>query len=252
MPFLDLGGLTLALGLMTFLAAGTVKGTLGIGLPLVAVPLLATVLDLPTAVALMVVPVLASNIVQALQGKQKIATFRRFFPLLLTLIPGTIIAAQFLSSVNLRTGSLVLGVIVVLFSLSQLVRFDFEINKTQERYLNPIVGLVAGFLGGLSNLFGPPLIMYLVTLKLEKDDFVTTIGLLFVIAATTFYATLATVGILSVENAAGSLVAAIPVMAGVFIGSRLRDRIHQKTFERVLMVVLIVVGLNLIRRGWFG
>ena len=252
MPFLDLGGLTLALGLMTFLAAGTVKGTLGIGLPLVAVPLLATVLDLPTAVALMVVPVLTSNIIQALQGKQKIATFRRFFPLLLTLIPSTIIAAQFLSSVNLRTGSLVLGVIVVLFSLSQLVRFNFEINKTQERYLNPVVGLVAGFLGGVSNLFGPPLIMYLVTLKLEKDDFVTTIGLLFVIAAATFYTTLATAGILSLENAVGSLVAAIPVMAGVFIGTRLRNRINQKTFERVLLVILIVVGLNLIRRGWLG
>ena len=252
MPFIDLGGLTLALGLLTFLAAGTVKGTLGIGLPLVAVPLLATVFDLPTAVALMVVPVLASNIIQALKGKRKIATFRRFLPLLLTLIPGTVIAAQFLSSVNLRTGSLVLGVIVVLFSLFQLVRFDFEVNKKHERYLNPIVGLFAGFLGGLSNLFGPPLIMYLVTLKLEKDDFVTTIGFLFVIAAATLYTTLATVGILSLENATASLVAAIPVMAGVFIGTRLRDRIHQKTFERALMIVLIFVGLNLIRRGWLG
>jgi uncharacterized protein len=251
-PFLDLGGLTLALGLLTFLAAGTVKGTLGIGLPLVAVPLLATVLDLPTAVALMVVPVLTSNIIQAFQGKRKIATLRRFFPLLLALILGTVIAAQFLSSVDLRTGSLVLGVIVVLFSLSQLVRVQFEISQTQERYLNPIVGLVAGFLGGLSNLFGPPLIMYLVALKLEKDDFVTTIGLLFVVASGTFYTTLATVGVLSLENAAGSLVAAIPVMAGVFFGTRLRTRIHQKTFERVLMVVLVVVGLNLIRRGVFA
>ena len=250
MPFIDLGSLTLALGLLTFLAAGTVKGTLGIGLPLVAVPLLATVFDLPTAVALMVVPVLTSNVIQALQGKTKIATFRRFLPLLLTLIPGTIIAAQFLSLVNMRTGSVVLGVIVVLFSLFQLVRFDFEIGKTQERYLSPIVGLVAGFLGGLSNLFGPPLIMYLVALKLEKDDFVTTIGLLFVIAAATFYTTLAAVGILSLENATASLVAAIPVTAGVFIGIRLRGRIHQRTFERVLMVVLIFVGLNLIRRGW--
>lgn len=252
MPFLDLGGVTLALGLLTFLAAGAVKGTLGIGLPLVAVPLLATVLDLPTAVALIVVPVLTSNIIQALQGKRKIETLRRFFPLLLTLVPGAIIAAQFLSSVDLRTGSLVLGIIVVLFSLSQLVPVRFEINKRQERYLNPAVGLVAGFLGGLSNLFGPPLIMYLVALKLEKDAFVTTIGLLFVVASATLYTTLAAVGVLTFDNAVGSLVAAIPVMAGVFIGTRLRSRIPQKTFERVLMVVLILVGLNLIRRALLG
>jgi uncharacterized membrane protein YfcA len=251
-PVLDLGGLTLALGLLTFLVAGTVKGTLGIGLPLVAVPLLATVLDLPTAIALMVVPVLTSNFIQALQGKRKLATLRRFFPLLLTLIPGTIIAAQFVSSIDLRTGSLVLGVIVVLFSISQLVRVEFAISTTQERFLNPVVGLFAGFLGGLSNLFGPPLIMYLVALKLEKDDFVTTIGLLFIVAAVTLYATLATVGVLTFENAAGSLVAAIPVMAGVFIGTRLRNHIDQKTFQRILMIVLVIVGLNLIRRGLFG
>ena len=252
MSFLELGGLTLALGLLTFLAAGTVKGTLGIGLPLVAVPLLATVLDLPTAVALMVVPVLTSNIIQALQGKRKIETLKRFFPLLLTLVPGAIVAAQFLSSVDLRTGSLVLGVIVVLFSLSQLFRFQFAISAAQERFLNPAVGLVAGFLGGLSNLFGPPLIMYLVALKLEKDDFVTTIGLLFVIASLTLYSTFAVVGVLTFDNAIGSLIAAVPVMAGVFIGTRLRSRIPQKTFERVLMVVLILVGLNLIRRGLLG
>lgn len=252
MTFLDLGGLTLTLGLLTFLAAGTVKGTLGIGLPLVAVPLLATVLDLPTAIALMVVPVLTSNVIQAVQGKKKMAILRRFWPLLVTLVPFTIFTAQFLSSVDLRTGSLVLGVIVVLFSLTQLVRFRFSISERQERFLNPTVGAVAGLLGGLSNLFGPPLIMYLVALKLEKDDFVTTIGLLFIVASATLYATLASVGVLTFENGLASLVAAFPVMAGVFLGARLRSRIHQKAFERVLMVVLVLIGLNLIRRGLFS
>ena len=94
--------------------------------------------------------------------------------------------------------------------------------------------------------------MYLVALKLEKDDFVTTIGLLFIVASATLYATLASVGVLTFENGLASLVAAFPVMAGVFLGARLRSRIHQKAFERVLMVVLVLIGLNLIRRGLFS
>lgn len=252
MSFLDLGGLTLALGLLTFVVAGTVKGTLGIGLPLVAVPLLATVLDLPTALALMIVPVLASNLMQALQGTRKRATLRRFWPLLMTLIPCTIVSAQFVSSIDLRTGSLVLGVIVVLFSLSQLVRLRLPVSGTHEKRLNPIVGAIAGFLGGVSNLFGPPLIMYLVALRLEKDDFVTTIGLLFLISGVTLYATLTVVGVVTIENATASLVAALPVMAGVFLGTRIRGRINQKSFERVLLVVLVLIGLNLVRRGLIG
>jgi uncharacterized membrane protein YfcA len=216
----------------------------------VAVPLLATVLDLPTAIALMIVPVLTSNVIQALQGKKKAATLRRFWPLLLTLIPCTVVAAQYVSTVDLHTGSLVLGVIVVLFSLSQLIRFRFSISTTQERLLNPAIGIVAGLLGGLSNLFGPPLIMYLVALKLEKDDFVTTIGLLFIVASATLYTTLAFEGVVTFENATASLIAALPVMAGVFLGTRLRGRIDQRSFERVLLVVLVLIGLNLVRRGW--
>lgn len=252
MSFLDLGVFTLALGLVTFLAAGTVKGTLGIGLPLVAIPLLATVLDLPTALALMIVPVLASNLLQALQGKTKRATLKRFWPLLVTLIPCTVAAAQFVSTIDLRTGSLVLGAIVVLFSLSQLIQLRLPVSGSQERLLNPVVGVVAGLLGGVSNLFGPPLIMYLVALRLEKDEFVTTIGLLFLIAAVTLYTTLTLVGVVTWENAAVSVVAALPVMLGVFLGTQLRDRINQKAFERILLVVLVLIGLNLIRRGILG
>ena len=42
-------------------ATGTVKGVLGIGLPLTAVPLLGQVLDLPAAVALMTIPMFTSK-----------------------------------------------------------------------------------------------------------------------------------------------------------------------------------------------
>lgn len=246
----DLGAAPVLLGLLAFLGAGTVKGTLGIGLPLVAVPLLATMLDLPTAVALMVVPVLVSNLMQALQGRKKMATLRRFWPMFVTLIPCTLVAAQFLSIVDLRTGSLVLGAIVVLFSLSQFVRFRARVGRRAEHWLNPVVGAISGLLGGLSNLFGPPIVIYLVALRLEKDDFVTTVGLLFLISSATLYATLAANGVLTPQNALVSLLAALPVMAGVWLGGRIRSRVAQKTFERVLLVVLVAIGLNLIRRGW--
>lgn len=56
MPFLDVDTPTLVLGARAFFAGGAVKGVMGIGLPLILVPLLATVFDLPTAVAIMVVP----------------------------------------------------------------------------------------------------------------------------------------------------------------------------------------------------
>ena len=56
-----------------FIIGGTAKGTLGIGLPLVAVPLTAQFLDLPVVIGLLSVPMLATNIGQALDMLRRAA-----------------------------------------------------------------------------------------------------------------------------------------------------------------------------------
>ena len=107
----------------------------------------------------------------------------------------------------------------------------------------------AGFLGGLSNLFGPVIVMFLVALGLPKDEFVSAVALLFLIGSTTLYLTLIVNGLLAADEAATSFAAALPTLAGVALGQRLRDHIPQETFNRILLVLLFVIGLNLIRRG---
>lgn len=56
------------LTLAALLLGGTTKGALGVGLPLVAIPILSLGMPAPQAIALLVMPVLLSNILQALQG----------------------------------------------------------------------------------------------------------------------------------------------------------------------------------------
>ena len=51
-----------------FLIAGVVKGTVGFGLPLVSVALITVLIDLPTAMALLVVPAVLTNFWQAMVG----------------------------------------------------------------------------------------------------------------------------------------------------------------------------------------
>ena len=41
----------------------------------------------------------------------------------------------------------------------------------------------------------------------------------------------------------------VPAMLGVQIGARLSDRIDQATFRRATLAVLLVAGLNLVRRA---
>ena len=75
----DLALSALILVALAFVAGGAVKGGFGFGLPLVTVPLLATVMPPPTAISLMLVPVIAANIVQAFQGGYYKSALRRFW-----------------------------------------------------------------------------------------------------------------------------------------------------------------------------
>jgi len=250
-PFLEVDALTLVFGGLAFFAGGAVKGVMGIGLPLILVPLLATVFDLPTAVAVMVVPVMATNLLQAYQGGNYGAALRRFWPLLLPMTGTTIVAAQFLAEIDVGTGALVLGLIVVAFVASQTFPVRPTVSPRLEPWLKVPVGAAAGFLGGLSNLFGPILVMFLVSLRLPKDEFVSSVAFLFLFGGTTLYITLAANGILSLDEATTSIAAGVPALAGVWMGQKLRTRVRQETFNKLLLLLLFLIALNLIRRGIF-
>jgi uncharacterized membrane protein YfcA len=82
-----------ACGLVMVLG-GLVKGSLGVGLPLVAVPLLSLLIPAPQAMGMLVVPVLASNLLQAWQGGRLGFAMRRFGPLMLAQLAATLLAAS--------------------------------------------------------------------------------------------------------------------------------------------------------------
>ena len=252
MLFIELTPIIFIICLFTLLLAGIVKGALGMGLPLFAVPILVTVFDLPTAIALMIVPILTSNLIQAWEGKNKqisISTFKRFFPLIITLIPFTIFTAQYISKIDIKLGSLLMGLIVIIFSLSNLINNNIIIKPKAEIIISPIIGIIAGILGGISSLIGPLIAMYLIALKLEKDFFVITIAIIFLCFSITLYSTLAINGVMNFNNITGSLLATIPVMFGVILGNRIRGKINQKKFKIILIIFLIIIGINLIRKG---
>lgn len=66
----------------TFLIAGSVKGVIGLGLPPVSLALLTVALDLPTAMALMLIPSFVTNIWQSMVGGNARAILVRLWPFL--------------------------------------------------------------------------------------------------------------------------------------------------------------------------
>ena len=67
-----------------FLLAGFVKGVIGLGLPMVSLGLLTVALDLPTAMALLVVPSFVTNLWQSVAGGNAKIILHRLWPFLVT------------------------------------------------------------------------------------------------------------------------------------------------------------------------
>lgn len=232
-----------------FVAGGLVKGTTGMGLPLVAVPFATLVVPVPVAVALMTVPILLTNL---WQGRGWRVVIRRVWPLLAVQPFAMVAGVAVLAWANPKIVTGMLGVLTILFVV--LVRYQphWRMTPPHERWVAPLMGVCSGFSGGVSSFFGTPIALYLFLLKLEKDAFVAAIGVTYAFGATSLLIILWAFGLLGQQLLFWSALATPVAFFGMWLGRMVRDRLNTETFRRVVLIVLFVAGLNLIRRAVMG
>ncbi len=241
--------LTLMVSAAALLAGGLAKGMLGVGLPMIAVPLLSTFILVPDAVALVYLPVLVTNIWQAFQGGYFRIALGRFWPMLIFIVAGTWLGARMLVTIDPVVLAAILGTIVIAFSLTSLTQPHFRVPERHELWISLVVGLIAGFLGGLSLFIGPAIIMFLVALHLKKEEFIGSVGLVYTATLIPIGALYVGYGVLREEHTLLALLATVPVLLGMLLGQWVRGRIDQERFRKTLLVMLVVIGLNLIRKA---
>ncbi|MDP6788100.1 MAG: sulfite exporter TauE/SafE family protein [Rhodospirillales bacterium] len=244
-----LGLETLSLVFALLALGGAVKGVTGIGLPLVAVTGVASVTDVQTGVATIVVPIVASNLWQALRAGWPGVTLRRFWPVVVPLILGLWWSSGMVATSDARTLYLVLGTTVVVFSTVFAISPRLRVPRRAERWSGGVIGAVAGVIGGFTTVFGPPISMYLLALDLKKEEFIQAVGILFFSGALPMMIFYWIHGVIGPDNIGWSVLACVPVFLGLAIGQWVRGRVDQDTFRKVLLAMLFVVGLNLLRRA---
>jgi len=230
------------------LFGGIVKGTLGVGLPLFAVPLMSLMIGSTQAIALVAVPVLASNIWQAWQEASWKITLKRFWPLMLTQAIMTVFAVHWTLSFTVKQLNMLVAFAVVLAVVSMLFKPSFSISPQKEKWTGALVGTLSGMLGGVSSLMGPILISYMMSLKLKRDEFVGAISVIYLNAAWPLYAAMYAFDRMEVIDIGYSFLALIPMAIGLSTGQKLRHKLSEDAFRKVLLGFLIFVADLLVLR----
>ena len=230
--------------ILAVLAGGLIKGTIGFGMPMVALPLIAFIIPATTAMILLCAPILLTNFLQ-MKIKEGISSYR-FLPMIICLIIGLIIGARLILEINLITITQIIAVSIIFAALVNCIGFKIEnINKSKERIITSIIGFGSGILGGLSTFYGPPMLAYLVAADLPKEKFVRTVSTIYFIGSFPLYGSLIYYGFATKQDLMMSLFLIIPAFISQQIGSKIRNKINQKQFRICILVTLIILGISL-------
>jgi hypothetical protein len=229
----------------TFLLAGVVKGVIGMGLPTVAMGLLAVVLPPAEAAALLVIPSLVTNVWQLLAGPSFGALARRLWLMMFGVFVGTVAGIGVMTGDNAGLAGIALGVMLAIYAVVGLAGLRIPKPGRREIWLGPVIGATTGAVAGATGMFTIPAVPYLQALGLERDDLIQALGLSFTVSTIALAIGLWRVDAWHAGSVWASLLALMPALIGMQAGTMLRQRIAAATFRRVFFVGLLLLGIYL-------
>lgn len=242
----------LALIAVAFFVAGLVKGTLGVGLPMVVIAILATTISLPVAIGLTLLPGIVMNVWQAVVGGGLVELFRRLWTLLAMTIVGIWIGVQILAGGNSALLLTVLAIILITYSSWSLARAQLPPPGRLEPVLSPVVGFAAGLTVGMVGNFMVPGVLYHQALGLSRDRLVQALGISFVVTAVAMLVFMSRLAMVDSSTMVVSCGAMVPGMVGMAIGQQLRKVLDEAQFRVLFFIGLLVAGVYMLVRAQLG
>jgi uncharacterized membrane protein YfcA len=229
----------------TFLLAGFVKGTLGLGLPTVAMGLLAVSMPPAQALAIVIVPAIVTNIWQTFVGPYLLDIIRRLWPLMIGTVVGIWLNSGMLTGPYARYGPIVLGVLLVIYAILGLSKLNFHVARRDEKWIGGIVGVVTGMISATTGVQVLPSMPFMQAIGMEKDELVQALGVFFTVATVSLAFNLTSAGLLTAATALPGAVAMVAAFAGMYIGQLVRSRLQPEAFRKWFLIAMIFLGIYL-------
>lgn len=242
----------LAIIIATFLLAGLVKGVIGLGFPTVVIGLLTVALDLTTAMALLIVPSMVTNIYQASVGGNGRAIIARIWPFLLAAAAMIFIGARALLWVDQAILSGLLGILLISYAVSSMAGLSVTVPARHEAWAGVAFGAVNGILTGMTGSFAVPGVMFLQALGLPKDALIQAMGMLFGVSTLALALALGSNAFMTNSSILASTALLGPALIGMALGVALRKRMSEARFRQVFFPAIFLLGLFIVAQATTG
>lgn len=236
--------------LATFFFAAFLKGTAGLGFATTCLGVMAAYLDMRLAIPLVIIPSLLANSLVMIDAGGFRAMLRRFWLMYVAAVPGLCAGLWLLGESDGVLPRTVLGVAMILYGMWGLWGGRLRLEHTPLTAVS--MGLTTGLVNGLTGSQIMPILPYLMSLKITKNELVQAINTSFTLASVIMLLGLGKLGLLTVNAMVVSAVGIVPVGLGIWLGGRVRRLLPETVFRRVVMVMLILLGAGLVVRPFFA
>ncbi len=234
--------------LFSFSLAAFLKGITGLGFSTICLPLLSYVLEPKTAIPLVILPSLSSNLFVMVQAGNFIGALKRFWQVYVCALPGLMIGVWYLYRVDSAVSRACLGIILVLYALWALTHPEVTFARNRERRLGGPVGFCTGIINGLTGSQIMPVLPYMLSLRIDKDTFIQSINLFFTISSLTMILLLGRYDLMTENTLAVSVPGIAFVGLGIVTGGKLRKYLPEDRYKTIVLIFLLLTGAFLIFR----
>jgi uncharacterized membrane protein YfcA len=239
----DLLILVLGLGV-----AGLVKGGTGMGLPLVATPILAGVFGPKAAVVIVTIPIFAANSMLLVQGWRRMDVLRGIVSIIVASAIGTAIGVNLLALLDQRTFAILISLMVAIFLLRGDRLIGDDPGARRARILGPAVGFVGGVLQGTTSIASPLIGSFFHARKMDRHDYVVVLAAIFELNALIQLIGYSLLGLYTPDILAIGLLGLVPTLLALMAGIYFRTRLDQARFRQLIVVLLVLSVANLLWR----
>jgi len=231
---------------------GVLKGAVGLGSPLLAVPLLAAMFDVRTAVVVMVLPNLITNLWQFWTHRQAILGRGMFWRFAVAGAIGAMLGTIVLSQLSGSALSLGVAGALVAFMALRLARPDWRLPPALADRLTVPMGILAGLLQGASGISAPVIVSYFNAMQLDRHVFIAGISLAFIAMSLVQVPLQFSLGLMTPALMGLSLFALIPLLTFMPVGAWLVRTISAASFDRIVLILLGLLTVRLIQSALTG